>query len=166
MAHWKKALQVLADKKQPKEDFPLIGYEVHTPMADTPFPENLPYSQDILTFYQLCDGGMLGDLTWFQLFELPQKNAYWQMSLKDIYPNNLPPFFSEIHLVVAENSQEFPLIWDKSTNHLDLFDMNKLEWIHTRKLFEDFMNDLFDAEVQSVLDDSWGTALIQLERML
>ncbi|EAY24988.1 hypothetical protein [Microscilla marina] len=166
MADWKKALQVMADKKRPKEDFPLMGYEVYTPSTNPSFPAELPHSDDIITFYELCDGGMLGDLIWFQLYELPQKNSFWQMSLKDIYPNNLPPIFAEIHLVVAENTQEFPLIWDKSTNQLDLFDMNKLEWVRTRKHFDEFMCELFDAEVQSVLDDSWGTALIQLERML
>jgi len=39
-------------------------------------------------------------------------------------------------------------------------------WLHKQLLFDDFMNNLFDVEIQSSIDDSWGMALIQLERML
>lgn len=165
MKNWKLALQTLADKKKPKEDFPLIGYEVYAPVT-MDFPPELPHSDEIITFYQLCDGGMLGDYTWFQLLEIHQKNSFWYMSLKDIYPNNLSPIDPEIHLIIAENSEEFPLIWDKSTNMLDIFDMNKQDWRHAQLLFDNFMQELFDAEIQVSRDDSWGLALIQLEHML
>ncbi len=164
MTDWKLALQILVDQNIPKEDFPLVGYEILVP-STTSFPIDLPHSNEIIEFYALCDGGMLGDYSWFQLDELQQKNSYWQMSLKDIYPNNLPPFFSEIHLVIAETSQEYPLIWDKSTNQVDVFDMHKEEWVNAQMLFNDFMYELFDAEIQVGKDDSWGMALIQLERM-
>ena len=165
MTYWKLALQMLADRETPKDDFPLIGYEIHVP-SKTSFPVDLPHSGEIIEFYELCDGGMLGDFSWFQLDEIQQKNSYWQMSLKDIYSNNLPPFFSEIHLVIAETSQEYPLIWDKSTNQVDVFDMQKEAWVNTQMLFDDFMQELFDAEIQASKDDSWGMALIQLDRML
>lgn len=165
MKNWKLALQTLADKKKPKEDFPLIGYEVYAPVT-MGFPAELPHSDEIIAFYQLCDGGMLGDYAWFQLLEIHQKNSFWYMSLKDIYPNNLPPIDPEIHLIIAENSEEFPLIWDKSTNMLDIFDMNKQDWRHVQLLFDDFMQELFDAEIQASQDDSWSLALIQLAHML
>ena len=44
--------------------------------------------------------------------------------------------------------------------------MKKEEWEKTPKLFNDFMQELFDVEIQASNDDSWGMALIQLERML
>jgi len=165
MKNWKLALQTLADRKKPKEDFPLVGYEVHAPTS-FPFPTDLPHSDEITGFYNICDGGMLGDYTWYQLDEIHERNSFWQMYLKDIYDNNLPPFYHAIHLVLAENSEEFPLIWDKSTNLVDIFDMKNFVWLHKQLMFDDFMNELFDVEVQSSIDDSWGMALIQLERML
>ena len=165
MENWKLALQTLADRKKPKEDFPLIGYEVHAPVS-TPFPMDLPHSDEIIEFYKLCDGGMLGDYTWYQLDEIHERNSFWQMYLKDVYDNNLPPFYQAIHLVVAENSEEFPLIWDQSTNLIDIFDMNKYVWANSHLSFNNFMNELFDVEIQASQDDSWGMALIQLERML
>src|SRR5216684_2781338 len=92
------------------------------PPSGRPWPKGLPSSPTLRDLYALCDGGVFGGhFAFLRLRELKtaSKNMVEQVRQdREGFEDEQQPFVMGRHVVLAEDSAGFPLVWDAETNLL------------------------------------------------
>jgi hypothetical protein len=151
--------------------FPLKAY-CPRPPSRRPWPKGLPSSPSLRDIYGLCDGGVFGGLFgWLRLRELKPaaKDMTEQVRVdRDFFPIEQQPFVLGRHLVLAKDSNDFPLVWDSDTNLLAWYQPpidGGLGWNPLDVTLEAYLHGLFfpGPGATFVADVLWLEALRQLE---
>ena len=119
MTSWEPHLRALVAAAH-TDLFPLLVYKADPPSA-TPWPEELPTSNEIRLFYSICNGGYIGDFVWFSVDQLLSETlevieagtAFYEDGSDALYPNR--------HLVLGRHAGGAPLIWDAETDLMATF---------------------------------------------
>jgi hypothetical protein len=144
------------------------------PPSGRSWPKGLPSSPTLRDLYALCDGGSLGSLFgWLRLRELKAaaKNMVEQVRQdRDAFGIEQPPFIPGRHLVLAEDSDGFPLVWDAETNLLAWYQPaidGGRGWEPLNVTLEAYLDGLFFPEPGAtfVADPLWLEALRQVEEL-
>jgi hypothetical protein len=101
--------------------FPLKAF-CPRPPSGRPWPKGLPSSAALRDLYALCDGGTSfgGHFGWLRLRELKPaaKNMVEQVRQDRNSGIEQQPFVLGRHLLLAKDSDGFPLVWDAETQLL------------------------------------------------
>lgn len=150
-----KMVNIPSDAKYPLSYFKLL------PPSGAPWPVELIPVPQIQTFYSLCDGGVIGCYQFFKLSELLEQNIDWhENSFKGYYPDGQDAMDLHSALVLGyETAGGAPLIWRKADEKMYTFFWKGGDWEPINMGFDDFMDDMFQADHHEFGDDAWDEVL-------
>ena len=152
--------------------FPLKAFWQHPPLG-WPWPTGLPCSPTLRDLYTLCDGGSSfgGLFCWLRLRELKpaaKKMVDQVLQDRDSFGAEQQPFVPGCHLVLGEDSDGFPHVWNAETKLLACYQPateGGRGWEPLNVTLEAYLEGLFFPEPGAafVAGPLWLEALRQLD---
>jgi hypothetical protein len=139
----------------PREAFltcPLAANAV-TPPSGSNWPDGLPVSQALRSFYGLCDGGTFGNCAFnvCGIGELASWTTKGIELLRD-YDSRGDILLPGRHLVFGTDAEGAPLIWDAVTDHVATFFWKGGDWEPIADSAEAFLHGLFNPDPEEEPD--------------